>query len=142
MSQNLSTVLAAFCPDADAEPLAHLRQRITGKVGVLESAGEVLAICAHHLELTRIPPAVIDYDHLYRLDVGANQLTELPAIPMSLRELFVDDNQLLRLPSLPPLRVLDANRNRLIAIPALVGIEFVYVASNQLTAPPKTSGVR
>lgn len=121
--------------------LAHARQRTTGEIGVLERDGAIVALCAHRCDLAALPPL----DHLTRLerlDVGANRLVELPALPPSVRELYIHDNQLVRLPPLPPLRVLDANRNRLTELPPLAGTEFVYAAANRLTALPALSGVR
>lgn len=123
-------------------PLTHPRQRTSGSVGVWSDAGAVVALCAHRCGLTCLPDAVGELPALQRLDVGDNQLTELPALPASLRELYVHDNRLTRLPALPALTVLDANRNRLDQLAAITGIAFVYLAGNRLTAPPTSSGVR
>jgi len=122
--------------------LPHARQRTEGVVGVVWRAGAAIAICAYRCELTALPGAIGELAQLARLDVGDNRLTELPALPASLRELYVHDNQLARLPGLPRLSVLDANRNRLDELPALDGIAFVYLAANRLAALPATSGVR
>ena len=122
--------------------LTHPRQRTSGTVGVLWRAGAAVALCAHRCGLTGLPEAIGELPELQRLDVGANQLTRLPALPASLRELYVHDNQLTRLPALPALTVLDANRNRLDHVAAITGVAFVYLAGNLLTAPPTTSGVR
>jgi Leucine-rich repeat (LRR) protein len=59
-----------------------------------------------------------------------------------LRELYVHDNRLVRLPALPALLVLDANRNRLAEVAAIRDVSFVYLAGNRLAAAPATSGVR
>lgn len=122
--------------------LTHARQRTSGVVGVLWRGTTAIAICAHRCQLASLPGAIGELSGLERLDVGDNQLTELPALPVGLGELYVDDNRLTRLPELPALRVLDANRNRLVEVPALRDIGFVYLADNQLRVPPATSGVR
>jgi Leucine-rich repeat (LRR) protein len=122
--------------------LAHPRQRTDGAVGVLWRAGSAVVLCAHRCELTELPAALESLSELERLDVGANRLSELPALPPRLRELYVHDNQLARLPALPRLSVLDANRNRLDQVAALADIDFVYLAANRLTEPPAITGVR
>jgi leucine-rich repeat protein SHOC2 len=125
--------------------LTHARHRTEGVIGALWRDGAAVAICAHRAGLTALPSAIGSLARLARLDVGDNQLTELPALPASLRELYVYDNQLARLPRLPRLprlSVLDANRNRLEALPALTGIDFVYLAANRLTALPPITSVR
>ena len=122
--------------------LSHPRQRTSGVVGVVWRAGRAVAICAHRCQLAGVPANLGELSALERLDLGHNALDELPALPPSLRELYVDDNQLVRLPALPALAVLDANRNRLAELPALRDIDFAYLAANRLTAPPVTSGVR
>ena len=122
--------------------LAHARQRTTGEIGVLWRDGAAIAICAHRCELSALPAAIGSLSQLVRLDVGSNRLDELPALPPGLRELYIHDNQLARLPVLPRLSVLDANRNRLDAVAALTGIDFVYLAGNRLTALPDLAGVR
>ena len=122
--------------------LAHARHRTEGAVGILWRDGAAVAICAHRCALVALPSAIGSLAHLERLDVGDNQLTELPALPASLRELYVYDNQLARLPELPRLSVLDANRNQLTALPDLAGIDFVYLAANRLAALPKITAVR
>ncbi|HEY0478391.1 MAG TPA: hypothetical protein VGD37_12790 [Kofleriaceae bacterium] len=122
--------------------LSHPRQRTSGVVGVLWRAGQARVICAHRCGLADLPDSLGELSALERLDVGHNALPELPELPPSLRELYVDDNQLVQLPALPALSVLDANRNRLAELPALLGIGFVYLAANRLTAAPATSGVR
>lgn len=121
--------------------LAHARERTSGVVGVLCRDGAVTAICAHRAQLDDVPAAIGELAALERLDIGDNQVTELPVLPASLRELYVHDNQLARLPALPALRVLDANRNRLADVPPLCDIRFVYLAGNRLTATPTTSRV-
>jgi Leucine-rich repeat (LRR) protein len=122
--------------------LAHPRQRTEGAIGVVWRGGAATAICAHRCRLVALPEAIGALAKLERLDVGDNQLAELPAMPASLRELYVHDNQLARLPALPRLTVLDANRNRLAELAPLAGLDFVYLAGNRLTAPPVTTGVR
>jgi len=122
--------------------LAHARQRTTGEIGVLWRDGAAIAICAHRCGLTALPASIAALTQLARLDVGSNLLVELPGLPPALRELYVHDNQLARLPPLPRLLVLDANRNLLDALPALTGIDFVYLAGNRLTALPAITGVR
>jgi len=122
--------------------LPHARHRTEGVIGVLWRAGAAIAICAHRCELVALPGAIGSLAQLERLDAGDNRITELPALPASLRELYVHDNQLARLPALPRLSVLDANRNRLDALPALAGIDFVYLAGNRLTALPSITSVR
>lgn len=122
--------------------LAHARQRTSGEIGVLRRDGAVTVICAHCVNLERLPEAIGELAVLERLDVGDNRLSELPALPASLRELYVYDNQLVRLPALPALLVLDANRNRLAEVAAIRDVGFVYLAGNRLTAVPETSGVR
>lgn len=129
--------LAGVRPIVD---LPHARHRTEGVIAVSWRAGAAVAICAHRCGLTALPRAIGSLAQLERLDVGDNQLTELPALPASLRELYIYDNQLARLPALPRLAVLDANRNRLAELPSLTGIDFVYLAANQLaTLPPITS---
>ena len=123
-----------------AVSLGHARERLDGELGVLERAGRVVAISAHRLGLAAVP--VLDLEHLERLDVGGNGLVELPALPASLRELYIYDNQLERLPPLPALRVLDANRNRLAVLPALHSVDFVYAAGNRIVSPPAMTGCR
>lgn len=122
--------------------LVHARHRTEGVIGVLWRGGAAVAICAHRCALAALPDAIGSLAQLKRLDLGDNQLTELPMLPASLRELYVHDNQLARLPDLPRLAVLDANRNRLDELPALAGIDFVYLAANQLAALPAITGVR
>jgi len=122
--------------------LAHARQRTEGVVGVWWRDGAAIAICAHSCGLTALPEAIGALDQLVRLEVGANQLTELPPLPATLRELYIHDNRIARLPALPRLTVLDANRNRIAQLPALAGIDFVYLAGNRLTALPEIRGVR
>lgn len=122
--------------------LSHARQRTTGVVGVLWRDGRARAICAHRCALAELADSVCELTELERLDVGHNQLAALPELPACLRELYVHDNRLARLPALPRLSVLDANRNRLVEVPALRDLRFAYLADNRLTAPPATSGVR
>jgi len=122
--------------------LGHPRERTSGVVGVVRRGGAVTVICAHRASLASLPAAIGELAALERLDVGDNQLTRLPELPGSLRELYVHDNQLARLPALPALRVLDANRNRLDEVAALRDVEFAYLAGNRLAAPPVTAGVR
>jgi len=122
--------------------LSHARERIDGAIGVLWQAGAAIAISAHRCGIEAVPPDIAMLARLERLDVGHNRLTELPALPPGLRELYVYDNQLARLPPLPRLAVLDANRNRLAEVPALADLDFAYLAANQLARVPQTSGVR
>ena len=122
--------------------LPHARHRTEGVIGVLWRDGAAVAICAHRCELAALPDAIGSLAQLERLDVGDNRLTELPALPANLRELYIYDNQLSRLTELPRLSVLDANRNQLARLPALAGIDFVYLAANRLPALPKISSVR
>ncbi len=122
--------------------LTHARQRTAGEIGVLRRDGAVTVICAHRANLERLPEAIGELAALERLDVGANRLSELPALPASVRELYVHDNQLVRLPVLPALQVLDANRNCLTEVAAIRDVGFVYLAGNRLVAAPETSGVR
>ena len=121
--------------------LAHVRMRTDGVLGVHERDGAVIALCAHRYELGQLH-GLAALQRLERLDVGGNRLTALPELPGSLRELYVDDNLLERLPALPRLRVLDANRNRLVDVPALAEVDYVYLATNRLAAPPALAGVR
>jgi Leucine-rich repeat (LRR) protein len=122
--------------------LPHARHRTEGVIGVMWRGGTAVAICAHRCELAALPDTLGSLTQLERLDVGDNRLTELPALPASLRELYIHDNQLARLPALPRLAVLDANRNRLDELPALAGIDFVYLAANRLAALPAITAVR
>ena len=137
-----SEIVAQLADGRPVVELSHARQRPEGVVGVLWRAGAAVAICAHRCELAELPGAIASLAQLERLDVGDNRLTELPALPRGLRELYVHDNQLARLPALPRLTVLDANRNRLVEVPPLADLDFVYLADNRLTAPPATRGVR
>ena len=123
-----------------AVSLGHARERLDGELGVLERNGRIVVISAHKLGLAAVP--AIDLDHLERLDVGGNGLALLPPLPASLRELYIYDNQLERLPPLPGLRVLDANRNHLVELPPLHGIDFVYAAGNRIVTPPAMTGCR
>jgi Leucine-rich repeat (LRR) protein len=130
---------------ADGRPivdLAHPRQRTEGVIAVHWRGSAAVAICGHACRLDRVPATIAALANLERLDLGTNQLTELPAVPAALRELYIHDNQLARLPALPALSVLDANRNRLDELPALTGIDFVYLAGNRLTQLPPITGVR
>ena len=106
--------------------LAHARQRTEGVVGVWWRDDAAIAICAHSCGLTALPEAIGSLAQLERLEIGANQLTELPALPAALRELYIHDNRITQLPDLP----------------ALAGIDFVYLAGNRLTALPEIRGVR
>jgi len=117
-----------------AVSLGHARERLDGELGVLERDGAVVVISAHRLGLAAVP--VLDLARLERLDVGGNGLVELPPLPASLRELYIYDNQLERLPALP------RNRNHLVELPPLDGIDFVYAASNRLVEPPAMAGCR
>ena len=121
--------------------LDHVRARTEGVIGIFERDDRVLALCAHRCELTELD-GVAALHRLERLDVGGNRLRTLPVLPASLRELYVYDNELERLPDLPALRVLDANRNRLIEVPPLTDLEHVYLAGNRLAAPPTLVDVR
>ena len=121
--------------------LDHVRARTEGVIGVYERDGRVLALCAHRCELT-VLHGVAALRWLERLDVGGNRLRELPVLPASLRELYVYDNELERLPDLPRLRVLDANRNQLVEVPPLADVDHVYLASNRLASPPPLTNVR
>jgi Leucine-rich repeat (LRR) protein len=119
----------------------HARERLDGAVGVMTRGGRAIAISAHRCGLRALPP-LESLDQLERLDVGGNDLADLPRLPAQLRELYVYDNRLERLPPLPStLRVLDANRNRLAALPPLADLDFAYLASNRF-AEVQTRGVR
>src|SRR4051812_49044327 len=96
----------------------HPRVRLDGALGIHERDGRITAISAHRCGLGALPDLTA-LDALERLDAGGNELDELPELPSSLRELYVYDNRLTSLPTLPRLRVLDANRNRLARVPAL-----------------------
>lgn len=125
--------------------LDHARQRTSGVIGVLAEEGRVVALCAHRAGLTSVPESFLALQALERVDVGGNAITALPAALIelpALRQLYVYDSQLERLPPLPPLEVLDANRARLVEVPALRGVGFVYVAENQLRHAPITEGTR
>jgi Leucine-rich repeat (LRR) protein len=137
-----AAILAQLADGRPIVELPHARQRTTGAIGVLRRDGAVTAICAHRANLEQLPEALGELAALERLDIGVNQLRELPALPASLRELYIHDNQLVHLPALPALRVLDANRNRLTEVAAIRDVGFVYLAGNRLTAAPETSGVR
>jgi Leucine-rich repeat (LRR) protein len=121
--------------------LRHARERTEGVIGAMWRGGAVAALCAHRCKLSALP-SLVGFEQLERLDVGDNELTELPPLPSSLRELYVYDNRLSRLPALPPLSVLDVNRNRLERLPPLANLDFVYAAANALTSLPSISGVR
>lgn len=121
--------------------LPHPRARTTGAIGVEWRDGRAIRVSAHRCGLAQLP-ALASLDALLRLDVGDNQLTQLPALPLSLRELYIHDNQLTALPELPPtLDVLDANRNRLVELRPLADLSFAYLAENQITALPALRGV-
>ena len=122
--------------------LAHPRLRPAGAIGVVWRDGHAIAISAHRCALASVPEALAELTQLARLDLGDNQLRQLPELPASLRELYVHDNQLAALPALPALRVLDANRNQLAALPPLADLDFVYLAANRLTGVPACSNVR
>jgi Leucine-rich repeat (LRR) protein len=136
-----AAIVAQLAAGRPVVELAHARQRIDGSIGVLWRDGAAQVICAHRCQLAGLP-VLAGLDQLVRLDVGGNQLRELPALPAALRELYVYDNQLVRLPALPRLSVLDANRNQLVELPALDGIDFVYLAANRLGEPPVVRGAR
>jgi hypothetical protein len=124
-------------------PLEHPRQRTSGVVGILEREGHIVALCTHKAGLTSVPDAFVALPELERLDVGGNAISSLPAAISSLpalRQLYLYDSQIERLPPLPLLDVLDANRARLVEVPALRQIEFVYLAENQLRHVPVTHG--
>jgi Leucine-rich repeat (LRR) protein len=137
-----ATIVEQLAGTRPIVPLAHARQRTDGVVGVLWRDRAAIAICAHRCQLEVVPDAIATLSQLERLDVGGNRLTVLPTLPARLRELYVDDNQLARLPTLPRLAVLDANRNRLDELPALVDLDFAYLAGNRLTTLPAITGVR
>jgi Leucine-rich repeat (LRR) protein len=137
-----AAIVARLAGGRPVVELVHARQRTEGAVGVVWRAGAAVAICAHRCQLAALPGEIGSLERLERLDVGDNRLTELPALPASLRELYVHDNQLARLPALPRLAVLDANRNQLTEVAPLAGLDFVYLAGNRLAAPPATTGVR
>jgi Leucine-rich repeat (LRR) protein len=138
----LAKLAEALRPGLEVRVLDHARQRSEGVLGALQRDGELVALCAHRCQLTSVGALLDGLGHLERLDVGDNELQELPALPAQLRELYIYDNQLSALPALPALQVLDANRNRLTDVPELHGIEFVYLAANRLTRAPTTHGVR
>jgi hypothetical protein len=63
-------------------------------------------------------PDLSHFEHLQELDCDANQLTELPALPVSLMILTCASNQLKKLPILPSaLAVLDCAYNQLEELP-------------------------
>ncbi|HET9621764.1 MAG TPA: hypothetical protein VFP84_10375 [Kofleriaceae bacterium] len=133
------TALAAGRPIVE---LAHARQRTDGVIAVAWRDGKLVRLCAHRCGLATLPARLVTLDALERLDVGGNQLAELPDLPAALRELYVDDNQLAALPALPRLTVLDANRNRLARVAALHDLRFAYLADNRLTEVPALRNVR
>lgn len=133
--------ISALAGELPVVPLEHGRERLDGEIGVFAHGGRAIAISAHHCDLTALPD-LSGLAHLQRLDVGGNQLAELPPLPPSLRELYIYENRFVRLPALPALRVLDANRNRLVELPHLANYEFVYLASNRLATPPSIANVR
>jgi Leucine-rich repeat (LRR) protein len=123
--------------------LSHPRARTDGVIAVQWSAtATAIRICAHRCHLTHLPDDLSTLTQLERLDVGGNHLTHLPTLPPSLRELYVDDNQLPHLSPLPPLTVLDANRNHLTHLPPLTDLAFAYLAENRLTTLPALRNVR
>jgi Leucine-rich repeat (LRR) protein len=129
--------------------LEHARQRTSGGLGVLSdegrNEGRIVALCAHRAGLTSVPESFLALAKLERVDVGGNAITTLPAALVelaALRQLYIYDSQLERLPPLPALEVLDANRARLVELPVLHHVRFVYVAENQLRRVPVTEGAR
>lgn len=124
--------------------LDHPRQRSTGKLGVVAREGHVIALAAHRCGLTSVPESFLQLPSLQRLDVGGNSLRSLPSLEglPSLRQLYVYDSQIERLPLLPALEVLDANRAELVELQPLGDVGFVYVAENCLRHVPPTRGAR
>lgn len=124
--------------------LDHARQRSTGKLGVVVREGHVIALSAHRCGLTSAPEGFLQLPSLQRLDVGGNPMRELPSLEglPSLRQLYVYDSQIERLPPLPALEVLDANRAALAELQPLGDVAFVYVAENRLRHVPPTRGAR
>lgn len=110
--------------------------RTSGVIAVEWRDGRAIRICAHRCGLTEVP-ALDALDALVRLDIGDNRVTRLPALPASLRELYIYDNQIAALPALPAISILDANRNRIETLPPLVDLTFGYLAENQLRAVPE-----
>jgi len=56
----------------------------------------------------------------FSIDYSRRDLTKLPPLPSSLKELFCEVNDLTKLPSLPPsLEVLDCFDNHLTSLPSL-----------------------
>lgn len=137
-----SQIIAALAAGRPIVELAHPRQRTDGVIAVQWRDGAAIRVCAHRCGLGALPDRLADLRQLERLDVGGNQLTQLPALPAALRELYIDDNQLTRLPALPALTVLDANRNRLTDVPPLADLAFAYLAENGLTRLPTLRNVR
>jgi Leucine-rich repeat (LRR) protein len=137
----MSDVVTEIAAGRQVVTLDHMRQRTDGVVGVLERGGAIVALCAHRCEISTLPD-LSALGSLERLDVGGNRLASLPALPASLRELYVDDNQLVALSALPALHVLDANRNRLASLPPLTDVVFAYAASNRLVQLPAIRDVR
>src|SRR5262249_7924320 len=134
------------------------RLRLDGKLAITVRDGHVIAISAYRcglglrvvLDAPVVFPTVITPDlaalgvlpRLERIDAGDNLLVELTDIPATVRELYIDSNQIRQLPRLPPLRLLDANRNALVELPPLPAAELVYAASNRLVSPPSMGACR
>jgi len=76
---------------------------------------------------------------LIHFDCSENQLTALPALPVTLRGLTCSHNQLIRLPELPAgLTYLDCYGNQLTALPDLpVRLRGLYCDNNNLTVIPE-----
>lgn len=80
-----------------------------------------------------------------KLDVSKLGLTELPPLPLNLKELYCSDNLLTSLPNPLPqtLELLGCTRNRLTELPPLPrGLKTLSCISNRLTSlPPLPSGL-
>jgi hypothetical protein len=88
-------------------------------------------------KITRLPD-LTPFGHLRVLNCSGNELTELPALPASLRKLDCSENQLTELPALPAsLRDLNCYQNQLTELPALpASLRKLECSINMLTHLP------
>ena len=96
--------------------------------------------------LSALPPAIVEFTRLKKLDLGFNGLTELPALPPSLEILFLLANRFEAVPpqvsSLPSLRMLSFKSCRLkvIDVPLPVSLKWLILTDNRLAELPHQLG--
>lgn len=81
----------------------------------------------------------LHWQSITHIDLRDNHLTQLPALPRGLIDLFCSGNELTSLPKIPRgLKILDCGYNQLSSLPALPNsVEELHCEYNNLTALPK-----